>query len=358
MHRGLGARLTAFAGWEMPLRYTGETEEHLAVRNSCGLFDVSHMGEIELSGAGAARAAERLTTNDTEKLEDGRCQYTLICNPRGGVIDDTILYRFSPKRFIFCVNASNTEKVFGWIRDNAGDDVAAEDVSASFAQLALQGPLSAALLSPLSETDPSLIRHFHFVETRVSGVEVLVSRTGYTGEDGFEFYTSPEGAVELWQGLMDAGSEFDLRPVGLAARDTLRVEMGYPLYGSELSEDTTPIEAGLSRFVKLDGEDFIGREALRGEAARGPARRLAGFEMAGPGIPRRGYAILKGERRVGEVTSGAFLTGSRRAVGMGLVEPSLTVPGTALAIEIRKRQAKAVVVTMPFYQRQAAATAV
>jgi aminomethyltransferase len=357
IHKKLGARLVGFSGWEMPLKYSGEIEEHQAVRNSCGLFDVSHMGEVEVSGPDALGAVQLLTTNDASTLTDGQCQYTLLCNHQGGVLDDCIVYRFSSERFLFCVNAANTEKVFGWIRDSCPGKVTVEDLSASFAQLALQGPASGKLLARVSLADPSAIRHFHFASTTVCGVDTMVSRTGYTGEEGFELYVGPESAEGLWQAVMEAGRSEGLLPCGLAARDGLRLEMGYPLYGHELGEETTPIEAGLEDFVRLD-KDFIGKEALSGQLKEGVSRSLVGFEMAGPGIARPRYTISKGGFRVGEVTSGSFSPTLKRAIGLGYVEPPLKVPGTEIGIEIRKKAVKAVVAETPFYHRIYPAAAV
>jgi aminomethyltransferase len=358
VHRKLGARIVGFAGWEMPLKYTGETEEHRAVRNSCGLFDVSHMGEVEVSGPGALEAVQLLTTNDASTLTDGQCQYTLILNPRGGIVDDCIVYRFSSESFLFCVNAGNTEKVFEWISANCSgiltSEVGVEDRSASIAQLALQGPASAKVIESLLTPEPSRIKHFYFVTTTVSGVEAVVSRTGYTGEDGFELYVDSDNAEAIWQAIMDAGGKKGLLPCGLAARDSLRLEMGYPLYGNELGEDTTPFEAGLRNFVKLD-KDFIGKEALEGKRV---GRSLVGFEIAGGGIARPHYNILKDGRIVGEVTSGSFSPTLKRAIGLGYVEPRLTRPGTGIDIEIRKRAVKAVIVETPFYDRVAPAAVV
>jgi aminomethyltransferase len=358
VHKKLGARIVGFAGWEMPLKYTGEIEEHRAVRSSCGLFDVSHMGEVEVSGPGALDAVQRLTTNDASILTDGQCQYTLILNPGGGIVDDCIVYRFSSESFLFCVNAANTEKVFEWISAHCSgvltSEVGVEDRSASIAQLALQGPESAKVIESLATPEISAVRHFHFVTTNVCGVEAVISRTGYTGEDGFELYVDSDNAEVLWQAIMDAGSTLGLLPSGLAARDSLRLEMGYPLYGNELGEDTTPIEAGLKNFVNLD-KDFIGKEALERKRV---GRSLVGFEMAGQGIARPHYKILKDGKIVGEVTSGSFSPTLKRAIGLGYADSRLTRPGTAIDIEIRKRVVKAVIVETPFYHRVAPAAVV
>lgn len=352
-HKALGARLVAFAGWEMPVQYTGVIEEHLGVRKTCGLFDVSHMGEVEIAGPGAFSALQYLATNDLEKTVDGQCQYTLLCYPDGGVVDDCVVYRFSRERFLICVNASNTEKAFEWMKSNCPKGAVVTDRSARFAQLALQGPSSAEVLRHLLSVDPAAVKHYHFVEAKAAGVSAIISRTGYTGEDGFEIYLPPEEAAGVWQRIMEAGARFKIVPAGLGARDTLRLEMGYPLYGHELTEKTTPIEAGLKRFVGLNKADFIGIDVLRRQARSGVEKTLAGFEIEGQGVPRQGYDVCRGGKKLGSVTSGTHSPSLGKGVGMAYVEPALNKAGTEIDIIIRGRAVRARVVKPPFYTRAA-----
>jgi aminomethyltransferase len=354
-HRSLGARFVPFAGWEMPVVYSGVIGEHLAVRSSCGLFDVSHMGEIEVSGPGAAGFVQRITTNDIARASDGQCQYTLICYPDGGVVDDCVVYRFGPERFLFCVNASNASKVLEWMRrtlDALGPSsagVKVDDLSRSYCQVALQGPASVKVLKPLMRSDPGSIRRYHFVTAPIAGLDAIVSRTGYTGEDGFEIYADPDSAVRLWEALMGSGRGFGIVPVGLGARDTLRLEMGYPLYGHELSAETTPIEAGLGRFVSFDKGDFIGRAALERQVRQGAAKTLIGFRMNGPGIPRQGYPMRLSGLDAGSVTSGTMSPSLGAGIGMGYVRAPFD--GPEVDIIIRNRAARAAVLKPPFYRK-------
>ncbi len=349
--------MVEFAGWEMPVQYSGVIEEHLAVRKNCGLFDVSHMGEVEISGEDALSAVQRLITNDIEKVVDGQCQYSPVCYPSGGVVDDCIVYRFDRKRFLICVNASNTEKAFEWMRENSSGAAVVRDVSADYAQLALQGPSSVEVLRPLLSIDPESIGHFHFVVAPVKGFNAIISRTGYTGEDGFELYFDPKGASAIWRAIMESGGRFGILPVGLGARDTLRLEMGYPLYGHELSEEITPLEAGLKKFVRLEKADFIGKGALSDQAKKGVQRTLVGIRMSDPGVPRAGYEIQKAGKKTGYVTSGTLSPSLKLGVAMCLVEPASKEPGTELDCVIRGRNARAVVTRLPFYRKTEAAGA-
>ena len=348
-HKALGAKIVPFAGWRMPVQYASLIEEHLAVRQRCGLFDVSHMGEIEVSGKDALRAVERLATNNASRLTDGGCQYTLVCNEKGGVVDDVFLYRISKERFMFCANADNADKIHEWMKKNAGNAANVKNLSNDYAQLALQGPFSERILSGVSDINPATIKRNRFAAIKVCGIETLVSRTGYTGEDGFEIYLGPEDSEKVWSGLLQAGKEYGILPCGLGARDTLRLEMGYPLYGHELSEEITPIEAGLSKYVAASKEDFIGREPLLRQINEGVSRNLIGFFMEDDGIPRAGYRILSDGTPAGEVTSGTFSPSMRRAIGMGFVAAGCA--GAGLAIEIRGKARKATAVTPPFYAK-------
>ncbi len=344
----LRAKMTAFAGWEMPLQYTGIVEEHLTVRRAAGIFDVSHMGRIEVSGGGARNLLQRLTTNDIERLSPGRAQYTLICNEEGGVVDDLIIYMLAEGRYLLCVNAANREKDLTWIKGKARKGVVVEDRSQSLAQIALQGPKAEEVLRRFLGYDPSPLRYFHSEEVEVGGLHLIVSRTGYTGEDGFEIYLPSEVALEVWNSLLQTGRTLGIRPCGLGARDTLRVEMGYCLYGHELDESTTPFEAGLGRFVSLEKGNFIGRKALVAHVSKGPTRRLVGFRMVERAIPRQGYPILSKGREIGRVTSGTFSPILRAAIGLGYVRPEWASPGSKVEVAVRDRVKEAIVVRYPF----------
>jgi aminomethyltransferase len=334
----------------MPVQYTGVMEEHLRVRSSCGVFDVSHMGEIEVSGPGALAAVQLVSTNDIERIGDSRCQYTIICRPDGTVMDDCIVYRLAEDRFFFCTNALNTARVFKWLKEQDLKDAEVKDLSASSAILALQGPASVEVLRPLVKTDPAAIRQFHFEVAVVAGTKALISRTGYTGEDGFEIYVEPGAALTLWRAIMESGAGFDILPVGLGARDTLRLEMGFPLGGRELTDETTPIEAGLKRFVALDKGEFIGRRALKEQVENGVTRTLVGFELTGRGVPRAGYEMLSKGSVVGRVTSGTYSPSLKRAIGMGYVEPPFKAD--EIDIMIRSRTVSARIVKTPFYKKK------
>jgi aminomethyltransferase len=349
-HRGLGARLIAFAGWEMPLSYTGVTEEHRAVREHCGLFDVSHMGEVELRGPGAAALCQRLTVNDVDRLRIGDAQYSLLCNERGGVLDDLIVYRLAEARFLLIVNAANTPQDLAWIRRHAGS-VEVVDRSAELALLALQGPEAEVVLRTLTALDLPALRPFTFLQGPVAGHQTLVSRTGYTVEDGFELLADASAAAALWDALLPAVRRRGGMPVGLGARDTLRLEAGLPLCGSDMDETTTPLEAGLGWVVKLDRGDFIGRDALVAQQKAGVPRRLSGFRLDEPGVPRHGYAVFRDGAPVGTVTSGAKSPTLDACIGLAYLNAGSTVRGTGIGIEIRGRQVLAHVVERPFYRR-------
>jgi aminomethyltransferase len=353
VHRALGARMVAFGGWEMPVHYRGILEEHRAVRGAVGLFDVSHMGEVELSGPRAGAACQALGTNDVRRLADGQVQYTLLCREDGGVVDDVTLYRHGPERFLFCVNAANVAKDLAWIRDHAGG-ATVTDRSDETGLLALQGPRAAAVLARLTAVALGGLRRFRFAAGEVAGVPAVISRTGYTGEDGFELSVAAERTAALWAALLEAGRPAGIEPVGLGARDTLRLEAALPLYGNELDDSVTPLQAGLARFAPLDGEDFIGRLALLRERENGSPRRLVGLEMRGAGIARHGYPVLAADAPAGRVTSGTRSPTLGRAIALAYVEPAHAAAGTDLAVEIRGRAVAARVVPTPFYRRGAA----
>ena len=342
-HEALGARMVGFAGWEMPVQYRGIQAEHSAVRSGAGLFDVSHMGEIDVTGAGASRFCQRLTTNDIERLSPSQAQYTLLLNDRAGVIDDLVIFRLEAERYLLCVNASRRAVDFAWLASHADDDVTVRDVSDSYALLALQGPAAEGILQRFTAAELSAVKAFSFVETEVGGVGCMVSRTGYTGEDGFELYCAAEGGVRLWDALVGTG---EVEPAGLGARDTLRLEKGFSLYGHELDETTTPLEARLGWVTKLDKGPFIGSDVLsRKEPLR---RRLVGLEMEEAGIAREGYPIFHEDREVGRVTSGTRSPTLGKAIALGYVSTDAAALGTEVRVEIRRRRALARIVRVPF----------
>jgi len=350
-HRRLGARLVEFAGFEMPVQYGSILEEHAAVRERAGLFDVSHMGQIHVTGPGALGAVERLVTCPVASLAVGAVRYGLLCNERGGVVDDVTLYRLGPEAFFLCVNASNIEKDERWIRAHAGAGAAIENRSEATGLLALQGPRSAEVLAKLTDLSLPAIRRFRFAEGRVAGAPALVSRTGYTGSDGFEIYLEAARTEPVWEALLDAGRAAGLAPAGLGARDTLRLEAALPLYGHELDDTTSPLEARLDRFVKLDTGGFLGAEAVLARRARGHERLLVGFTIEERGIARAEYPIVHEGRPVGRVTSGAPSPTLGKPIGLGYVPPALAPVGTSIEIAIRERRVRARVVETPFVGR-------
>ncbi|MBX5482768.1 MAG: glycine cleavage system aminomethyltransferase GcvT [Myxococcaceae bacterium] len=349
-HRKLGAKLVDFAGWEMPVQYTGVIAEHEAVRTAAGLFDVSHMGEIEFRGPGALSTANALITNDLARIADGQAVYAGLLNERGGFVDDVVAYRFSPERIFICVNAANREKDFQWMKAHA-KGVAPVDRSDEFAQVAIQGPKAAAIVQRLTRRDLSAVGTYRFTEGEVAGTPCIISRTGYTGEDGFELYCPPDRAEALWFALLEEGKAEGLKPAGLGARDSLRTEMKYALYGNDIDDDHTPLEAGLAWIVKLDKDDFVGKAALVQQKAQGVTRKLVGFELTEPGVPRHGYPILHDGQRVGEVTSGTHGPSVKKAIGIGYVPTALAAEGSTFQVEIRGRPVGARVVKTPFYKK-------
>jgi aminomethyltransferase len=353
IHVALGGRMVEFGGFAMPVQYSSILKEHAAVRERAGLFDVSHMGQIHLRGPGAVAFAERLLTCPVASLKPGRVRYGVMCRESGGSVDDVTVYRMADQHLFLCVNASNIDKDRRWIESHApADGVTVEDRSDATGLLALQGPLSATLLTRLDAEAAGSLRRFAFAETQVAGRPALISRTGYTGSDGFELYVAAEDAAALFAGCLEAGREEDVLPVGLGARDTLRLEAGLALYGHELDDETTPLEAGLERFVKLDAGGFIGAEALRRQAEEGPARRLVGFELEERGVARADYDIVDAEgSRVGHVTSGAPSPTLGKSIGLGYVPPALAAVGSELGISIRGRRVRARVVDVPFHRR-------
>jgi aminomethyltransferase len=351
-HRTLGARLVPFAGWQMPIQYEGIKKEHEAVRTRAGLFDVSHMGEILVEGPQAVATVDRLVTNDVSKLEIGSALYTVCCNEAGYILDDLIVYRLEDKKVLVVCNASNRDKIVAHFADHMSLGTPWNDVSDAWALLALQGPKAVTIMKDLGAPQRVVeLPYFHVTRASLAGVDLWVARTGYTGEDGFELFCASDDAVTLWRALLEAGKPHGLQPVGLGARDTLRLEARLMLYGNDITEETHPFEAGLGWVVKLDASDFIGREALRAIKAAGLQRKLVGFEMTGRGIARHGYPILSDGNPVGEVTSGSPGPTVGRNIGLGYVPLALGKVGTALGIEIRGKAVDAVVVRTPFYKR-------
>jgi aminomethyltransferase len=351
-HRALGARLVPFAGWRMPVQYDGIKSEHEAVRTRAGLFDVSHMGEIVIEGPQAVAEVDRLVTNDVSKLPTGKALYTVCCNEQGHILDDLIVYRLEDEKVLVVCNASNRDKIVGHFAKNLSLGTPWNDVSDAWALLALQGPHAVAVMKDVGAAESVLeLPFFHVTRASVAGVDLWAARTGYTGEDGFELFCASEDAATLWKALLEAGQSHGLRPVGLGARDTLRLEARLMLYGNDINEETDPLEAGLSWVVKLDAGDFIGRDALRALKEAGVERKLVGFEMTGRGIARHGYPIVADGARVGEVTSGSPGPTVGRNIGLGYVPLALGKAGTTLGIEIRGKVVDAVVVRTPFYKR-------
>ena len=349
-HASLGARLVPFAGYEMPVQYpTGITAEHQAVRTAAGLFDVSHMGEFEVRGGGARDFVQYVTTNDVDRVEVGQAQYSTLLNEQGTPIDDLLVYRL-PDRYLLVVNASNRERDLAHLRAHAGAfEVELADRSDDLALLALQGPRAAEILSRLSAAPLDDLGYYRFTEGEVDGRQALISRTGYTGEDGFELYVANGDAVPLWRRLLEVGAGEGLIPAGLGARDSLRLEMGYALYGNDLDEEHTPLEAGLGWVVKLAKGDFVGREALVRQKESGVPTRLVGFELRERGFPRPGYPIRTGDGGSGIVTSGTVSPSVGKGIGLGYVPVADSAAGTELEIVIRGQGVPAVVVKPPFY---------
>ncbi len=352
-HVKLGGRIIDFGGWALPVQYTGIVEEHEHVRSAAGLFDVSHMGEITVKGKDAQSFIQHLVTNDISKAVDGQAVYSPMCYPDGGVVDDLLVYRLGAEDYLLVVNAANTDKDFAWICEHIEGEVKVENVSDQWAQLAIQGPKAQEILQKLTDYPLGDIRFYRFApNVRVAGYDTLVSRSGYTGEDGFELYTHPVNAPALWQALLDAGREDGLIPAGLGARDTLRFEAALPLYGQEISAEISPLEAGLTRFVKLEKSEFIGKEALAKQAADGLKRRIVGFEMVERGIPRGHYEIAKDGQIIGFVTTGSFSPTLKKNIGLALVQSEYAAEGTEFDVVIRDKSVKAQVVPVPFYLKK------
>lgn len=352
-HRSLGAKMVDFGGWDMPVQYSGILDEHRAVRSRVGLFDVSHMGEIDVQGPDALKLVNKVITNDAKKLKIKQTLYSPMCYDNGGVVDDLLIYKLADDHYFLVVNASNIDKDFQWFVQNAqGLDVKVINLSNQFAQLAVQGPKAEAVLKKLTDYDLASIKYYWFAFTRVDGVDCLISRTGYTGEDGFEIYVKPEFVGQLWERILTAGKAEGILPIGLGARDTLRFEARLPLYGQELSPEITPFEAGLSNFVKLDKADFNGKQALVKQQQEWLTRRLVGFEMIERGIPRSHYPITADGQEIGWVSTGSYSPTLDKNIGLGFVNPRFAPLGTEIEVVIRGKGIKAKVVPTPFYRRK------
>jgi len=347
-HVRRGARMIGFGGWDMPVQYTGIVEEHRTVRGAVGCFDVSHMGEFEFRGHDAERALQRLTTNDVAALAVGQVQYSLVCAEDGGIVDDLTLYRLAPDHYMMTVNAANIEKDWAWVTGHLDGRVDARNVSAETGLIAVQGPGAEGLVGRLADLDVTAIGYYRVARGRVAGVPGLVSRTGYTGEDGFELYLPAAGTEGVWEALLGEGQRAGGAPIGLGARDTLRLEMKYALYGNDIDETTNPLEAGLGWVVKLPKGDFVGKPAIERVQAAGVGRRLVGFEMVDRAVARHGYRIVRAGAEVGQVTSGSYGPSVDRYIGMGYVPAALGAVGSAFEVEVRGRPQQARVVTTPF----------
>jgi len=355
-HRKAQGKLVDFAGWEMPIQYTGVVDEYQTVRRHAGLFDVSHMGRISVTGPGSLAFLQRVTTNDVSKLSVRQSQYSMVCAPNGGIKDDIFIYHVKPYEFLVCVNASNREKIVAWLHEKVAQaqGCKVQDQSAVLAQIAIQGPASRDILTAAGLADLGNLKIRHCLDTLLYGHSTLVTRTGYTGELGYELYLPAKGAAETWDRLLEAGRPLGLKPAGLGARDLLRLEMAYLLYGNDMNEETTPIEAGADWVVKFDKGEFIGRTELLAQHTQGPARRLVAFELLEKAVPRHGFKILSAQEphaAIGEVTSGNLSPILQKGIGMGYVAPAAAQPGASILIDIRGKSCPAVVVKPPFYKK-------
>lgn len=362
-HLAAGARMVSFAGWQMPIQYKGIKAEHLTVRESVGIFDVSHMGRVEVTGAGALALVQHWIPNDAAALGDGHALYTPLCRPDGGIVDDCLVYRLEEARYLIVINGSNREKDYQWFVSNVPADLA-DSVSISHpdqgdvhALIAVQGPCARALLQRLTDSSLAEVTHNRILSATLAGIqECMLACTGYTGEDGFEVFVPAERAAELWRALLEEGAPEGIQPCGLGARDTLRLEMKYPLYGNDIDDTTTPVEAGLSWTIKPDKGDFLGREVLVQQLQGKPPRRLVGFVLEGRGVLRPGYPLLpaEGDEVIGEVTSGGFAPSLEQSIGVGYVpaKPFYAKPGSLLHVEIRGRRLPVKVVKTPFHRKK------
>ena len=352
-HLELKGKIIDFGGWALPVEYSGILSEHEAVRTAAGLFDVSHMGEITVKGEDAEKFIQFIVTNDISVLTDNQIAYTTMCYPDGGVVDDLLVYKYNNTDYLLVVNASNTDKDFEWIENHVFGNVDVKNASSDYAQLALQGPDAQNVLQKLTTDDLNEIKFYHFKDNvNVGGINVLVSRTGYTGEDGFELYVQSSYGARLWDLILEAGKDEKLIPAGLGARDTLRFEAALPLYGQEIDKDITPLEAGLGFFVKLAKEDFIGKDFLSRQKLEGVKRKVIGFEMIDRGIPRSHYEVYAEGKKIGYVTTGSFSPTLKKNIGLALIEAEYSKEGTEIEISVRNKNLKAVVIKKPFYTKR------
>ena len=350
LHKELGAKLVPFVGWNMPIQFAGVLSEHTCVRERVGLFDVSHMGEIEVKGKDAKKFLQFLLSNNVEKMFDGSILYSLMCYETGGVVDDLLAYRFSENHYFLCVNASNSDKDYDWIARHASSfNVNIKNTSSETSQLALQGPDAKNVLQSLCDISLDDLSYYNFRKGMVNNVESLISRTGYTGEDGFELYLSPEKVSEVFRSLMEQGRSYGIQPIGLGARDTLRIEMGYPLYGNEIDNNPTPLDAGLGWVIKFDKGEFLGRGSLLKQKEQGsPRRKLVGLKLLTRGVPRAHYQVFKNGESVGEVTSGTFSPTLNTGVGLCYVSSEYSDIGNHLDVKIRDQLVATEVIQLPF----------
>ncbi|HET8838410.1 MAG TPA: glycine cleavage system aminomethyltransferase GcvT [Flavobacteriaceae bacterium] len=351
IHKSLGAKMVPFAGYNMPVSYEGVNIEHQTVREKVGVFDVSHMGEFLVSGPNALALIQKVCSNDAAKLSEGKAQYTYMPNETGGIVDDLIVYCLNPEKFILVVNASNIDKDWNWISQHNDMGADLKDLSDDFSLLAIQGPKAIEAMQSLTEIDLSAIKFYHFEIGEFAGVDqVIISATGYTGSGGFEIYCKNQDVEQIWHKVMEAGADFGIKPIGLAARDTLRLEMGYCLYGNDIDETTSPFEAGLGWITKFN-KDFINSEALKKEKEEGPKRKLIAFELIEKGIPRHDYPILDSDgNNIGKVTSGTMAPSLGKAIGLGYVKTENSGSGETIFIQIRKNAVPARIVKLPFYK--------
>jgi aminomethyltransferase len=351
IHKALGAKMVPFAGYEMPVQYEGVNAEHITVRNSVGVFDVSHMGEFLIEGPNALNLVQSVCSNDAAHLAIGQAQYSCLPNSNGGIVDDLIVYRLKELAFLLVVNASNIEKDWNWIQSKNSENVKMKNLSDDYSLLAIQGPAAVEAMQPLSSFDLSAIKFYHFKEGDFAGIDgVIISATGYTGSGGFEIYCKNKDVKHIWNSIFEAGNSFGIKPIGLAARDTLRLEMGYCLYGNDIDDNTSPIEAGLGWITKFS-KNFTNSDNLQIESKEGVKQKLIGFELLERGIPRKGYEIIGTDGFIiGEVTSGTMSPSLGKGIGMGYVKTNHTAVGTPIGVKIRKKIVAAVVVKTPFYK--------
>ncbi len=351
LHEKAGAKIVPFAGYEMPVQYAGIIEEHKTVRTAVGVFDVSHMGEFFVSGDGALSFLQSITVNDVAKLTPGKAQYSAMCYEDGGIVDDLLVYMLADNSYMVVVNAANMDKDWEWMKKHSPGNVSLENKSDETALLAIQGPKSLATMQKLTTVDLSTIPYYNFVQGNLSGVEMIISRTGYTGEVGFEIYFNGTHAEKIWNAIFDAGKEFSIAPVGLGARDTLRLEMGFCLYGNDIDQTTNTIEAGLGWITKLSKGDFIAKSVLEKVKADGPKRKLVGMTVEDKAFPRHGYPLLVNGEQVGSITSGTVSPSLGKGIAMGYVRHPHTAAGTKIQIDIRGRSVDATVVALPFLKK-------